>query len=76
MISDSETFLKDLQILKKQKKTNKMTKGSYDFYGYGKFSNLVSKNIQQSIGNRDLTNVEKEAKKEKQIIQSMFSDDY
>lgn len=72
LISDSETFLKDTD-LKKQKKTNKMIKEFYDFYGYGKFSNLVSKRIQQSIGNRDLTTVEKE-KKEKQIIQSMFSD--
>jgi len=72
LVSNLDTVMYDTD-LKKEKKTKKMIKEFYEFFGYGKFSNMVSKMIQQAIGNRELSSDEI-MKKEKQVIQSYFSD--
>jgi len=72
LVSRIDTNLEDTDQ-KKKNKTKKLINEFYDFYGYGKFSNMVSTLIKRSIGNRNLSEKERQHR-EKKCIQSYFSD--
>lgn len=72
LVTNIDTHLGDTD-LQKQKKTKKLIKEFYDFYGYGKFSNMVKRMIEEPIKNKTMTAKER-INHEKQVIQSYFSD--
>ena len=72
LVTNLDNHLGETDI-QKQKKTKKLIKEFYDFYGYGKFSNMVKRMIETPIKNKGLT-LKERINHEKQVIQSYFSD--